>query len=187
MTIRSLRSIYQMKVTLQGIRPPVWRRFQISSTDTLADLHVALQVLMGWANVHMHQFVKDNYHYGEPDEGFSKGFLNEANYRLDQILKNEKDTLFYLYDLGDCWEHQILLEKILPFTTEVTLPVCIKGRRACPPEDVGGVGGYSFFLEAINDSSHPENKGLIEWIGGDFEPEHFDMALVNDLLQDYRN
>ena len=71
MTIRSLRSIYQMKVTLQGIRPPVWRRFQISSTDTLADLHVALQVLMGWAKVHMHQFVKDNYHYGEPDEGFS--------------------------------------------------------------------------------------------------------------------
>lgn len=187
MTIRSLRSIYELKVTLLGIRPPVWRRLQVASTDSLADLHVALQVVMGWANVHMHQFMKDDLHYGEPEEEFSQHVRDEAEYRLDQILKNEKDTLLYLYDFGDCWEHQIVLEKILPFTTDITLPVCIKGRRACPPEDVGGVGGYGMFLDAINDPSHPESEGLIEWIGGDYDPEYFDLPLVNDLLQDYCN
>ena len=185
MTAKPLRSIYQLKVTLNYSSPPIWRRFQIASTDTLEDVHIALQIVMGWTNSHLHQFMKDRVCYGMPDEDFPSDMLDELDYRLDQILKKEKDTLIYEYDFGDGWVHDVVLEKILPFKTDVELPVCLEGNRACPPEDIGGVPGYEMFLEAIADPSHPEHEDMLEWIGGEFDPERFDLAEVNNLLREY--
>ncbi len=185
MTAQHLRSIYQLKVTLKYSSPPIWRRLQIASTDSLEDVHIALQIVMGWTNNHLHQFVKDRVCYGIPDEDFPSDMLDETDYRLDQLLKKEKDTLMYEYDFGDGWMHDVVLEKILPFKTDIKLPVCLKGSRACPPEDVGGVPGYEMFLEAIADPSHPEHEDMLEWIGGDFDPGQFNLAEVNDLLREY--
>ncbi len=185
MTEKPLRSIYQLKVTLKYSRPPIWRRLQVASTDTLEDVHVALQIAMGWTNSHLHQFMKDGVCYGIPDEEFPSDMLDEIDCRLDHVLKKEKDTLIYEYDFGDSWVHEVVLEKILPFKVDVKLPVCLKGSRACPPEDIGGVPGYEMFLEAIADPSHPEYEDMLEWIGGDFDPEQFDFAEVNDLLREY--
>jgi hypothetical protein len=170
---------------LKGTRQPVWRRLQITSTDTLEDVHIALQIVMGWTNSHMHEFTKGLDRYGVPDEEFPSDIEDEIDFRLDQILKKEKDTLNYLYDFGDGWEHEVVLEKILPFDPSTVLPVCLEGSRACPPEDVGGIPGYEMFQEAITDPSHPEYEDMLEWIGGDFDPEHFDLAEVNDLLREY--
>ena len=185
MTARSLRSIYQLKVTLKGSRPPIWRRLLIASTDNLEDVHIALQIVMGWTNSHMHEFAKNGERYGVPDEDFPSNVRDEIDFRLDQVLKKVKDKLNYVYDFGDGWEHEIVLEKILPFEPGAVLPVCLKGSRACPPEDVGGIPGYEMFLEAISDPSHPEHEEMREWLGDDFDPEHFDLAQTNDLLREY--
>lgn len=185
-TAKSLRSIYQLKVTLKGIRPPIWRRFLIASTTSLNDVHHVLQIIMGWTDSHLHEFATEDNRYGVPDTEFPSDVRNEARYRLDQVLKQEKEKLIYTYDFGDSWTHVVVLEKILPFETGIQLPLCLKGSRACPPEDVGGIGGYMMFLEAISDPAHPEYKNMLEWIAEDdehpFDPEHFDIAEVNNLL-----
>lgn len=187
-TVKSLRSIYQLKITLRGIRPPIWRRLLVASTVNLEDAHVILQIAMGWTDSHMHEFAKGNDRYGVADEDFPSDSHDEANYRLDQILKTEKEKLIYTYDFGDSWSHEVVLEKILPFKAGVVLPVCLKGSRACPPEDIGGIMGYAMFLDAISDPAHPEHKNMLEWIEedfvGNFDPEYFDLAQVNEWLKE---
>ena len=185
MNARSLRSIYQLKVTLNHISPPIWRRFLVASTTNLGDVHLTLQIVMGWTDSHLHEFVKENERYGEPDVEFPSNIQDETKFRLDQILKQEKDKLIYTYDFGDDWEHGVLLEKIFPFEHGVILPTCIKGKRACPPEDVGGVGGYTMFLEAVSDPLHPDYAEMRDWAGGDFDPESFNQNVVNSLLHKY--
>lgn len=186
-TAKPLRSIYQLKVTLKGIRPPIWRRFLIASTASLEDVHIVLQIVMGWTDSHMHEFAKGDERYGVAHAEFPSASHDEANYRLDQVLKKEKEKLIYTYDFGDNWEHEVVLEKILPFETGTVLPICLQGERACPPEDVGGIGGYMMFLEAILNAVHPEHDSMLEWIKGDsdgtFDSEHFDLAEVNELLR----
>ena len=185
MTTKSLRSIYQLKITLNYIQPPVWRRLLIASTANLQDVHMALQITLGWTNSHLHEFIVGRSRYGMHDDEFLTDTLNEAGYRLDQLLKKENDTLVYLYDFGDSWEHMVVLEKILPFETKAELPRCIEGARACPPDDVGGIPGYEMFLEAVGDPAHPEYEAMLEWVGGGFDAEHFDLAETNDLLREY--
>ena len=185
MTTRALRSIYQLKITLKDIRPPIWRRLLILSTDNLEDVHIALQIAMGWTNSHLHAFRKDHDSYGMPDDDFPSDMLDEIDYRLDHLLQKEKDKFIYEYDFGDGWGHEVVLEKILPFEPGTKLPACIKGKRTCPPEDVGGFPGYEMFLETITDPSNPEYKEILEWVGGEFDPEHFDLVEVNDLLREY--
>ena len=115
MTTRALRSIYQFKVTLHLVQPVVWRRFQIVSADTLEDLHLALQIVMGWADCHLHEFATEQGRYGVPDKEFPSDIYDEADFRLEQVLKKEEDRLHYVYDFGDGWEHEVLLETVLPF------------------------------------------------------------------------
>lgn len=183
--VRPLRSIYQLKVSLKGCRSPIWRRLHVASTDSLENIHQILQVTMGWYNEHLHQFVKGRTVYGSPDEAFESDTMDEADFRLDQVLKAEKDKLFYEYDFADGWLHEIVLEKILPFDTQAILPVCIKGLRACPPEDIGGVCGYDMFLDITADPSHPDYEAMLEWVGEDFDAELFDLKQVNDFLREY--
>ena len=185
MSAKPLRLIYQLKVTLQYSQPPIWRRLQVVSSDNLEDVHIALQIVMGWTDSHLHQFIKDRICYGIPDEDFPSDMLDEIDYRLEQLLKEEKDRLIYEYDFGDGWTHEIVLEKILPFKTDISLPVCLEGSRACPPEDVGGVPGYEMFLQAIGDPSHPEHEDMLDWNDGGFDPEKFDLDKVNELLREY--
>jgi len=101
---------------------------------------------------------------------------------LNEVLLKEKDFIHYEYDFGDGWEHKVVLEKIIPSAPGLSAPSCIAGARACPPDDCGGVGGYQEFLEAIGDPFHPEHEAMLEWIGGEFDPEYFDPDEVNDEL-----
>lgn len=173
---------YQIKVTLKGSKPPIWRRFEVSGQITLGKLHRILQVIMGWDNAHLHQFIIGDNYYGEPS---TEDTLNESRVRLHQLFLKEKSKFIYEYDFGDSWEHELLVEKILPATEGKTAPVCLKGKRACPPEDVGGIWGYADFLEAIGDPEHPEHEDMMEW-GGGFDPEAFVLEEVNDYLKKIR-
>lgn len=173
--------IFQLKVTLRQFRPPIWRRIQVPGDITLYKLHQIVQLSMGWTNSHLHQFTIHGVSYGETDPDLR--IVNERRYRLNQLVSEVKEHFAYEYDFGDCWEHDILVEKILAPESGVHYPCCIKGKRACPPEDVGGVWGYADFLEALQDPAHPEHEDMIEWLGEEFDPEAFDLDKVNAYLR----
>jgi hypothetical protein len=177
--------IYQIKVTLEYSKPPIWRRFLVPGDITLAKLHYVLQMVMGWTNSHLHQFIVGGTYYGEPHPDYGFEMRDERRVRLNQIAPREGFKFGYEYDFGDSWLHQVLVEKVLPPEPGQRYPVCIKGRRACPPEDVGGVWGYDDFLEAIRDPDHPEHEDYWEWIGGEFDPEAFDLDEINELLRTF--
>jgi hypothetical protein len=175
--------IYQIKVTLCDSKPPIWRRILVPGDITLAKLHRILQAVMDWTDSHLHQFIVGEVYYGVPHPDDFVEVKSERRVRLNQVAPAEKSKFVYEYDFGDSWEHELLVEKILPPETSVRSPVCIKGRRACPPEDVGGVWGYAGFLEAIRDPNHPEHEDYLEWIGGEFDPEAFDLDEINAALR----
>lgn len=189
MVIKQLRSIYQLKITLQNSKPPIWRRLLVHSNIGLAEFHVVIQHSMGWFDCHLHQFEKDNVLYGIPDDEFTGGtgivIRDEKGYKLSQLLKKEKDWLGYEYDFGDGWSHKAILEKILPYDGSATLAKCVKGKMACPPEDSGGVWGYMNLLEIINDPSHAEYDETAEWLGRSFDPNYFDLEEINEMLTEY--
>jgi len=178
-------TIYQLKITLKDAKPPIWRRVQVSSNITLAKLHKVIQAAMGWYDCHLHEFEVDGQIYGQPMSDLDDlDIKSDRTLRLNQFVIGEKFKFPYLYDMGDAWEHQILVERILPADPEARYPICIKGKRNCPPEDCGGVWGYGAFLEAIRDPQHPEHDLLLEWIGGDFDAEAFDLEATNSRLRE---
>jgi len=177
------QSVYQLKVTLMGIRPPIWRRIQVTGDTTLATMHRILQVVMGWTDSHLHQFVADGTYYGVPNLQDAYEVKSESRPRLGELVAAPKDGFRYEYDFGDNWQHEILLEKILPPEPGVRYPIALAGMRATPPEDVGGTFGYADFLEAIGDPNHPEHEELLEWVGGSFDPEAFELEEVNRALR----
>ena len=179
-------SIYQIKITLKDIRPPIWRRVQVRSPELLEHLHYVIQLSMGWTNSHLHSFSIQGMEYGVPMPEFDMDDMevrDEKKIKLSKIIPGEKFKFSYLYDFGDSWEHEILVEKVLAAEAEIKYPVCIKAKRACPPEDCGGTWGYEEFLEAIQDPEHPEHEAMLEWVGGHFDPEDADLAEANAQLQ----
>ncbi|MGH7846615.1 MAG: plasmid pRiA4b ORF-3 family protein [Candidatus Binatia bacterium] len=177
--------IYQLKITLKYIRPPIWRRIQVRRDITLATLHRVLQITMGWYDSHLHQFRAGKTYYGAPDiDEFSELDLkDDSKTQLGRVLTQPKQKLIYEYDFGDGWEHEILLEKVLQADPGVRYPRCLGGARACPPEDCGGAGGYENFLAAIRDPRHEEHDEYLEWIGGGFDPGEFDLEEVDSALR----
>jgi hypothetical protein len=178
--------IYQIKVTLRHSKPPIWRRIQVPADVNLARLHRILQVVMGWDDYHLHQFTVGGVDYGVPDPEYASWgheMRDEQRVKLGQLVPEEGLKFVYEYDFGDSWEHELLVEKILPAEPGVDYPRCLKGKRACPPEDVGGVWGYDDFLEIIRTPDHPEHDDMLEWIGGEFDPEAFDLDEINAELK----
>jgi Plasmid pRiA4b ORF-3-like protein len=172
--------IYQLKVTLRGVKPPIWRRLQVPGDIRLGRLHDVLQVAMGWDNDHMHAFTIHGVSYGRPDREL--GFVSEDRVRLNELISAEKTRFRYEYDFGDSWDHELLVEIILPPEPGAAYPRCIAGKRRCPPEDCGGIWGYAEFLEAIRDPDHPEHESMREWAGDEFDPEAFDLEEINRRL-----
>ncbi len=182
---KKFNQVYQFKITLDDIRPPIWRRIQVPETYTFWDLHVAIQDSMGWLDYHLHEFEILNptnglkVNIGLPVDDFLKRNLLDWAQKIANYFSLENPSADYIYDFGDYWHHKIQLEKILPREKNVSYPVCIKGKRACPPEDCGGIGGYENLLDIIKDPVHEEHKETLEWLGEEFNPEHFDPIKVN--------
>ncbi len=180
------QTVYQLKITLKEIRPPIWRRVQVRSDTTLAQLHRVIQLLMGWTNSHLYSFTIQGTEYGVPMPEFAfddMAVRDEQHVKLSKVIPGEKFKLSYLYDFGDAWEHEILVEKVLDVDPAFDYPNCITGKRACPPEDCGGVWGYRHFLEVIQDPDHPEHEEMLAWVGGFFDPKDSDLEDVNSQLK----
>lgn len=187
-TRKPRRTVHQLKVSLRGSRPPIWRRLLVPSDITLLDLHGIVQLAMGWSDCHLHQFMVHDVVYGQDhgqDWGWGPRPKDESKARLARVAP-VGTRLLYEYDFGDSWEHDIVVEKVLPAAEQETYPVCIAGRRACPPEDCGGLWGYAELLEAVHDPAHEQHQEMLDWLGGRFDPESFDRDRINNLLQRVR-
>lgn len=183
---RKPKIVYQFKIVLKGISPPIWRRIQVPENYTFWDLHVAIQDAMGWLDCHLHKFDVINpetaltEEIGIPVEDFGGDMevLPGWKRKIAHYFSTNDTKADYLYDFGDHWTHEISFEGIQPGEKGVRYPACVAGKRACPPEDCGGIWGYQNFLEAVTDPVHKEHKEMIEWVGGKFDPEHFDVKAV---------
>ena len=182
-------AVYQLKITLLGIEPPIWRRIQVPNTLLLCCLHDALQAVLGWTDSHLHQFVKDGTYWSDPEwyEDYDDiEVIDESRVRIGRVLKIEGESVRYDYDFGDNWQHEVVLEKILPTPAVRPSPRCLGGERHRPPEDVGGTSGYEEFLVVIFDPTHEEYEHYVGWAGGAFHPEEFDLKAVNEVLSRMR-
>jgi hypothetical protein len=181
-------TVYQLKVTLSDARPPVWRRILVHDC-TLDELHGHIQTAMGWTNSHLHHFRVGDTVYGDPEllaESFEElGYKDSTATRLGDIVPAGGQTFrfAYEYDFGDSWGHEVVVEKRVPGEPGVKYPACVAGRRACPPEDVGGVWGYADFLDAIGNPDHEQHGDMLEWVGGRFDPAEFDPAAATKRMR----
>jgi hypothetical protein len=153
----------------------------VYSDITLYNLHEILQVVMGWTNSHLHQYRVRNTYSGKPNDEFGMRRQNAKKVRLNEVLRKPKDRMVYEYDFGDSWEHDLVLESVEFAQPGEKSPIVLKGKRAGPPEDVGGVYGYYHFLEAIGNPDHPEHQDMIEWCE-EFDPEAFDINEINSYF-----
>lgn len=177
--------IYQIKVTLRHSHPPIWRRIEVPADTKLGKLHRILQTSMGWTDSHLHAFRVKGETYGVPDPEYPDDVGNERNVRLDQIVC-EGQTVIYEYDFGDGWEHELQVEKVVSAESGIRYPRCLAGKRACPPEDCGGVPGYEHLLEILGNPKNEEYKEMRDWLGYDLDPEVFDLNEVNRALKGIR-
>ncbi len=210
--------IYILRISLNHIRPPIWRRVAVPGAFTFGQLHIAIQIAMGWTNSHLHHFrvktgqpkptreqieqldgagrwdelttaFRGERMFGPHDEqlgDFMPDCEDEAANILDKVCPAVKSKLTYEYDFGDNWEHTVEVQKIEPPKPNVNYPVCLAGKRDCPPEDCGGPWGYADLLDAIGDPKHEQHEDLLDWLGGDFDPEAFDRDEVNEIFADWR-
>ena len=175
--------VYQFKITLKAIEPPIWRRVQVPSSYNFWDLHVALQDSMGWLDYHLHAFRILDPRTGEvleigipSDDLFDdeRPCLPGWEFPISDYFQAQGNRAEYEYDFGDSWEHEVVLEEIVERVPKSKYPKCIDGARACPPEDCGGLWGYQELLMTIRDPSHEEYESTLEWLGGRYDSETFD-------------
>ncbi|WP_425363558.1 plasmid pRiA4b ORF-3 family protein [Candidatus Tisiphia endosymbiont of Hybos culiciformis] len=182
--IAKIPNVYQFKITLLYTKPLIWRCIQVPEEYSFEDLHIAIQDAMGWENCHLHQFEMLNPKTGQKDLiGMSddKDFcesIPEDKAKIAKYFLSPKDKAIYEYDFGDGWEHEIILEKILPAVAGSQYPQCLEGERACPPEDCGGAGGYEYLLEIIANPNHEEYEERMECLRDGFNPKEFDPQSV---------
>ncbi len=184
--VKSLRKMFPIKIVLQGSKPPIWRRVIIPGDISLDKLHEIIQITMGWTDTHLHQFICNHDYYGLPDDDYMTEMKDETGVKISNFLKREKDKMLYEYDFGDDWLHEIILEKVKPFAGKTEI-CCLKGEGACPPEDCGGIHGYCHMLEGISNKNNPEYEDILEFLGEEFDPNYFELAETNEILNKYFN
>lgn len=188
------KQAYQLKVTLQGIRPPIWRRLLLPSDATFWELHIAIQDSFGWGDYHLHQFFDGSPRdrnsrriaIPHPDDEMYMDLVepyDESVTKLAEIFSDTQQKVYYEYDFGDGWMHEIILEKKVLFTPEEAYPQVLAGKRACPWEDSGGPWGYQEKIEILHDKNHEYYEEIAEWVGIDdiseLDLEYFDPEEVS--------
>lgn len=178
------RTVHRLRIDLRGAQPPIWRRVEVPSSITLQQLHQVIQHAFGWQDYHMWVFETATAAYGQPDPDL--GHRSAAAKKLQDAAPDDGSRFSYTYDFGDNWEHEILVEDVLDAEPGVAYPRCVAGRRACPPEDCGGIWGYAELLEVLADPQHEEHEDRLEWLGlesaADFDPAAFDLAAADKAL-----
>jgi hypothetical protein len=173
--------IYRLKIRLLEIEPPIWRQFEVTGSVTLSALHLILQNVMGWEHAHLYLFHVNGKAY-EPPELEGRGH-DARRVRLEQLDLSPGDTFDYIYDMGDDWQHELLVEGVAKAEPRRTYPSCLAGARACPPEDCGGIPGYANLLDGLAHPRDPEAREILEWVGPGYDPDAFDLRATNRALR----
>ncbi len=181
-TRKAPAQIHRFSVTLMDVEPPVTRVIEIGSDATLDRLHDVLQAAFGWTNSHLHEFSVNDRRYATPIPEDEVGAIDEREVTVAEVALARGEPLRYIYDMGDCWDHRLVVEKVGPPEPGATYPRCVSGARAAPPEDSGGGGGYERLLEILDDPKHEEHDAMAEW-AGEFDPEAFEVERVNKELR----
>lgn len=174
----------QVHVSINRIEPHIWRRLIVPSHFNLREFHLVLQAAFGWTNSHLHGFEIGGLSYGDELADAERGdddprTFEEMEVKLRDFTREPGTTFRYVYDMGDNWVHMVCLERNVSLEPAPKVARCIEGARARPPEDVGGPSGYQDFLEALLDPTHEEHRHMKRWAGGHFDPEWFDLELIN--------
>jgi hypothetical protein len=178
------KNVHRLKVTLRGSKPPIWRRFEVPSDATLARLHAVIQLGFGWEDCHLWVFETLSGRFGSSDPDLE--IRSAESKKLSAVADWPGDKLRYEYDFGDGWDHDIVVEAVQPAEPGVVYPRCIAGRRACPPEDCGGIWGYYELLNTLANPGHENHAQMLRWLGisspADFDPDRFDLEEANQYL-----
>ena len=174
-------TIYQIKIVLVGIEPPIWRTVLCKSDATLAEFHDVIQVAMGWNDSHLHKFNVEDREIGNAEFRLDD-YCDDAEDEREITLEDVAPSFEYEYDFGDGWEHDVHIEKEVPYNAKVSYPLCIAGERKCPPEDSGGIWGYQSTLDALADGTIDDDRRewMEEFTGGEpWDAEEFNLEMVN--------
>ncbi|QAT81625.1 hypothetical protein EJ065_0010 [Corallococcus coralloides] len=184
-------TIHVLHVELMEIAPAIWRELHVRSDTPLSKLHAILQAAFGWTNSHMHMFEDiSRQQYGHLVDGDAEDFdlggpplLDERKYTVADLGPRARSVFGYIYDFGDDWVHRIRVKKVQPPEAGKRYPTCTAGARAAPPDDCGGTPGYEDLLEALQDPEHEEHEELLDWVGGYFDPEAFDLKVTDKAVR----
>jgi hypothetical protein len=151
-------TVYQLKLTIKEIKPPIWRRILIHPEVTLKRLHQIIQKLMGWYDYHLYQFRVGEQCFSPPGEEIDlmARRAQSINVPLSWLVSYDVSNFLYEYDFGDGWEITIKIEEIFEKPDFDKIAICLGGKRAGPLEDSGGPFGYMDKLEIIKDPNHEE-------------------------------
>jgi hypothetical protein len=179
-----------LRIELLDIEPLIWRRVAVRGPTNLAALHKIIQAAMGWLDYHLWEFTVDDVTYGLPDpDGMDWGRKIEraSTINLDKLLDSGIERFGYVYDMGDNWEHRIIVERVEAAQPDKPYPEFLGGERRCPPEDCGSIPGYYGFL---NDIAGPDNgkgskkkKEALDWYGGPYDPDDIDEEQIRIALK----
>jgi hypothetical protein len=176
-----IEPVARLRITLQDIEPAIWRRVDMPVSGTLRALHDVIQAVMRWQNAHLYEFQVGDRLYGErfpDDEAFGRKVSLAKNARLKQLLDRGVERFLYVYDFGDDWRHDIVVEGVRDGDADTNYPAFVDGARRGPPEDVGGPPGYEEFLEAVTKTRHRERKRMLTWYGGSYDPDDIDERAI---------
>ena len=178
------RIIFELRVSLDRVRPEIWRSLLVAKTDTLDELHDTLQTAMGWESCRTHRFGKILSTRGDWQEGikFIETIRNEHKIRIKDVLRKPGDRIVYMHDFGESWGHEIELECVHLINPKGGYPWILDGERASPPKDCGGPRGFQSLLEAQDDPEHPRRADWERLADGGFNPLAFNAAEANRYL-----
>ena len=179
------KTAVQLRVSLKEHVPTIWRRLLVPGEIKLSKLHLMFQAAMGWEDYHLHLFEIGELAYGVPHQEFDNNDVDDDSVLLSELITAPM-RFSYQYDFGDNWQHEVVVESIVPVPLVLKFGICLDGQRACPPEDCGGTGGFEEFLDAISNPRHDEHDDYLLWVGRPFDPEEFSVAAVNAALQRIR-
>ncbi|MGE0633395.1 MAG: plasmid pRiA4b ORF-3 family protein [Pseudobdellovibrionaceae bacterium] len=173
--------VYEFTVSLEGTSPVVWRKFLAHEIINLDELHLLIQMTMGWEAKHLFEFVFGDKIYAHPAHADEMNLESTEGILLSDVLGGGKE-FSYIYDFGDYWKHKVEITNVLEHDPRLNYPACIAGENACPPEDCGGPGGYEELKEVLTGKKSDEKDEMLEWVGGFFSPNTFDPNFVNKHL-----
>lgn len=180
-----IEPIARVKITLEESHPPIWRRVDVPMSASLMALHDIIQVAFRWKGGHLFEFRIGEKVYGKPhpeDEAFGRKVYQAKSLRLETLIGRGVGRFQYVYDFGDNWRHDLVIETIMEGSEDIDYPVFVAGARRAPPEDVGGMTGFMEFLEAVLDTTHEEHARMLTWYGRPFDPSDIDEKRIRMVL-----